>query len=73
MEQKITTVGKVPEDYTLLQNHDSVMHVLDHIDVDAEDYRHGHMFVRTQNGEYTDVLWFNGVVPYLHKSITRLL
>jgi len=73
MQGEIHTVADVPEDYTLLQNSQSVMHVLDHIDVDAEDYRHGHMFVRTHQGEYTDVLWFSGVVAYLHKSVTRLL
>jgi len=73
MQAQIYTVADVPTDYTLLENHESVMHVFEHIDVDTEKYRHGGMFVRTEDGEYTDVLWFNGVVPYLHKSITRLL
>jgi hypothetical protein len=73
MEQDINTIADVPDDYLLLENHDSVMSVLDHIDVDPEDYRHGHMFIRTQDGEYTDVLWYDATVPYLHKSVMRLV
>jgi len=73
MQRQIDTVADVTSDYNLVLSRESVMHVLDHLDVDTEKYRHGRMFVRTQNGEYTGVLWFKGVVPSLHKNIKRLV
>jgi hypothetical protein len=73
MEQQITTVADVPDDYKLCKSHRSAMHVLRDIDVEVEAYRDGNVFVRRQDDQYTDVLWFSGGVPYLGKSVERLL
>lgn len=47
-------------------------HVLEHIGEAPEDWSHGSLFVRTEDGDYTDVVFFAGNVPYLDKFVTVL-
>lgn len=69
------TVADVPSDdeWVLVTGRHEVAHVLDSVGVDADDYSHGSVFARVGDGEYTDVLFFSGCVPYLHKPVTRLV
>jgi hypothetical protein len=72
VDDSIETVEDVPDDYTLITGSFEVQKVLDHC-----GYVHGEctgvgLLVRTDEGAYTDVLAFEGNVPYLYKSVERI-
>jgi hypothetical protein len=73
MSEDITTVADVPESYSLITGSHERDVVLSHVGIEADDYSHGSLFVDTNSGEYTDVLFFSGNVPRLSKDITRLV
>jgi hypothetical protein len=65
-------VEDVPDNYTLITGSFEVQHVLGQC-----GYEHGErtgvgLFVRTNDGAYTDVLAFEGCVPRLRKSVERI-
>jgi hypothetical protein len=68
----IQTVADMPEDYSLITGSHERNHVLKHIGETPEDWSHGSLFVTTLEGEYDNVLFFSGNVPYLHKDVTRI-
>lgn len=73
MAETINTVKDVPDDYTLVTGTYERNTVLTHIGEDISDWAHGSLFVRTGEGEYTDVLFFAGNTPYLRKGVTRIV
>lgn len=73
MQGEIYTVADVPTDYSLVTGYHEIEGVLDHVDANGEQYAHGHMYVRQEDGDYTDVLWANSRIPYQHLLIERLL
>jgi len=69
----ITNISQVPDSYTLVTGGHERNRVLEHIKESPDDYSHGSLFVDTGEGEYTDVLFFGGNVPYLYKGVTQVI
>lgn len=69
---EVATVSDVPDDYLMLEGTHSRDTALQHVGLDPDDYSHGSLFVQTAAGEYTDILFFGGCVPYLQKRVTRI-
>lgn len=75
----ITTIADVPNDFALVQNDVEIDSILDHIGFDREVervgclYSVGCLFVKTEQGEYTDVLASPSTVPHLTHPVRRLL
>lgn len=74
MSNQIKTVGDIPDtnDWRLITGSHARNRVLEHVGVNPDDYTHGGIFVRVGEGEYTDVFFFGGSVPYLSKDVTRV-
>jgi hypothetical protein len=70
----IQTVADIPDtnDWQLVTGTHEKNHVLEQVGISPKDYFHGGIFVRVGGGEYTDVFFFGGNVPYLSKSVTRI-
>jgi len=73
--QPFETVSDVPDSdaWQLVTGSHERDIILEHIGEYPEDWSHGGLFVRSCEGAYTDVLFFGGTVPYLHKDVTRVL
>ena len=60
-------------DYTLVTGAFEVQQILSHAGYSDDELTGVGLFVRSENGEYTDIFSFVGNVPYLHKRLTRRL
>jgi hypothetical protein len=75
MQEEIRTVADVPagDEWVIVDGSDERDRVLKSIGEDPQEWSHGSLFVRVGEGEYTDVMFYSGNVPYLHKMVTRIL
>lgn len=73
MSQEIETVADVPDEYSLVVGAYERDQILEHANVDPDDYSHGQLFVTTDEGEYDNILFFPGQTPYLDKDVTRIV
>jgi len=71
---EISTVADIPDgdEWIICDGKHQRQAVLDHIDVYEEVPQSGSFFVTTKDGEYDDVIWFPGTVPYLNKRAVRI-
>jgi hypothetical protein len=71
----LQTVADLEDDdeWTLVDGSHERDHVLETIGKDPSNFSGQSLFVKVGAGEYTDVVSYPGSVPYLHKSLTRIL
>jgi hypothetical protein len=72
MSKDFDHIADLTDDYTLVDDRFEIDLVLDRISADREELVGGSLYVNVEGGEYADVLWFNGCVPYLNKPLTRV-
>lgn len=70
IDDSINYVSDVPDDYTLVTDSQEITAIMDHI---GSDEQVGILFVKTANGDYTDVLATWGCVPMHHKPVRRIV
>jgi len=69
----VETIADVPDDMVLVTDGLTVRRILEAVDVDPDEYPRGSVFTDTDHGAYSRVYWYRGHVPYLSKSVTRLV
>ena len=67
------TINLIPEDYQLVTDSQDVKAVFESIGQPDLYEQYQGAFVRIQDGDYTDVYAFCGIVPYLSKLATKVL
>lgn len=72
MHMNMNTVADIPDSHTLVSDGEEQSVILEHIGEDPDDWSHGRVFVDTDGGEYSSVVWFRGVVPHLQKPVTEI-
>lgn len=69
----VETVADVPEGLTLVTGAHETQEILELAGVSDQVDRRGSVFVGTSQGEYSDIYWFPGCVPYLSKPVRKLV
>jgi len=72
MNMNMNTVADIPDSHTLVSDGEEQSFILERIGEDPDDWSHGRVFVDTNNGEYSSVVWFPGIVPDLQKPVTEI-
>lgn len=72
MKDDISRVRDVPDRFTLVDDTREQRHIFESIGVDFDTWKRGSLFVDTEEGEYSEVYWFPGLVPYLNDPVTKV-
>lgn len=62
-------IKDIPDDFILITDSQDVKPIIEYLGIDDKFHGVDSFFVRIENGDYTDVYGFSGIVPNLDKTV----